>query len=118
MIILDLPVVVLPRVNNRYNKNFSLKKEYRIGKANLVSHIVNQTRGCEIIKPPYSVTINVGTHFDIDSSCKPLLDSMQEAGVIDNDKNIWHMVVDKTAVKRNEDNWIIVELEHYRGKGK
>ncbi len=113
MIILDLKSVELPRVNDRYNRNFSLTKSYRERKEELEWQIARTTRGKEKIKPPYTVIIKVGTHYDIDSYVKPLLDSMQTAGVIDNDKNILSLTIDKVKLKRNEPNWIIVDLQEY-----
>lgn len=68
------------------------------------------------VVPPYAVVIEVGTHLDIDSCCKAVLDAMQAAGAIDNDKNILGLAIDKTTVKRNEANWIKVDLSHYAEK--
>lgn len=116
MVILDLEKVKLPRVNNRYNKNFSLTSDYRNGKNNLIRQINKTVKGCPIIEPPYAVDISVGTHYDIDSFVKPLMDAMQEAGVIDNDKNVSYLSIKKVKVKRTQDNWIIVELNHYEVK--
>lgn len=113
-----LSKVELPRINDKFNKNFSLKQTYRSKKENLVRELINQNQGLEKIKSPYVVNIEVGTHYDIDSYIKPLLDSMQDAELIDNDKNILKMIVEKEKVKRNEDNWIIIELLHYeKNKG-
>lgn len=118
MVVLSLETVLLPRVNDKFNKNFSLKQTYRSKKENLVRELKIQNKGLEKIKPPYAVSVEVGTHYDLDAFVKPLLDSMQDAEVIDNDKNIFKMIVEKESVKRNQDNWIIVELNHYeREKG-
>lgn len=108
-----LDKVELPRINDKFNKNFSLKQTYRSKKENLVRRLVEDNKGLEKIKSPYVVNIEVGTHYDIDSFVKPLLDSLQDAELIDNDKNIFKMIIEKEKVKRNEDNWIIVELNHY-----
>lgn len=117
MVVLMLPKVELPRINDKFNKNFSLKQTYRSKKENLVREFIKQNQGQEKIKPPYLVKIDVGTHFDIDASIKPIFDAMQDAELIDNDKNILKMIIEKEKVKRNEDNWIIVTLLHYE-KGK
>lgn len=116
MIILNLKNVKLPRINDRYDRNFSLKKEYRERKEELEWQIAASIRGMKPIVPPYAVVIEVGTHYDLDSFVKPLLDSMQKAGAIDNDKNILGLAIDKTTVKRNEANWIKVDLSHYAEK--
>jgi Holliday junction resolvase RusA-like endonuclease len=113
MLILDLDNVILPRVNERYNKNFSLTADYRDKKQNLINEISLYSRGMNKIKSPYSVIVQVGTHLDIDSFIKPLFDAMQSSCVIDNDKNILTLTVEKTKLKRNESNWIKVELMEY-----
>jgi Holliday junction resolvase RusA-like endonuclease len=113
MVVLMLPKVELPRINDKFNKNFSLKQTYRSKKENLVRRLIDDNKGLEKVKPPYQVEIEIGTHYDIDSCIKPLLDSMQDAELIDNDKNILKMIIEKEKVKRNEDNWIIVTLIHY-----
>lgn len=114
MIILDLKDVKLPRVNNRYNRNFSLTGEYRQAKESLTDWIGYFTAGKPKIDPPYFVDIKVGTHLDADSLIKPLFDSMQAAGVITNDKDIHEFTVSKTPVKRNQPNWLIVDIEQIR----
>jgi Holliday junction resolvase RusA-like endonuclease len=116
MIVLSLEIVKLPRINDKFNKNFSLKEAYRDKKANLVKELKLQNRGIDKIKSPYTVIVEVGTFSDIDASIKPLFDSMQESEVIDNDKNILKMIVEKDPLKKNKDNWIIVELLHYEKK--
>jgi len=110
MIILDLDNVILPRVNDRYNKNFSLKASYREGKENLKREILNRCGNIKCFKAPHYVDIEVGTHLDIDSCIKPLIDSIQESGLIENDKNILYLNVVKRPLKRNEKNWIKVKL--------
>jgi len=109
MIILDLTNVALPRVNDRYNKNFSLTKSYREGKENLKIEIVKQCGNLKV-NPPHYMDIQVGTYLDIDSFLKPLFDAMQESGLIKNDKDILQVNIVKTALKRNEPNWIKVFL--------
>jgi len=111
MIILKIDNIKLPRVNAKYFKNFSLRPEYRDGKNFLTRCLKEQTEGLPKVKPPYSIIINVGTHFDIDSFVKPTLDSMQDAKVIDNDKNVLHLEIYKTPLKRNEANWIEIHME-------
>ena len=113
MMILDLNSVQLPRVNERYNKNFSLTNAYRDKKQNLIDEITLNCRGMKKVKSPYVVLIQVGTHLDIDSFVKPLLDAMQKAEVINNDKNVLALTIEKTTVKKNQDNWIKVELLEY-----
>jgi len=109
MEVLSLENVKLPRINNRYNRNFSLKKEYVDAKNVLKAEMMS--RNIELIPSPYSITIDVGTHYDIDSYIKPLLDAMQDVKIIDNDKNVCKLTIHKTPVRRNVPNWIIVEVE-------
>ena len=110
MIILDLKAVELPNVNDRYKKGFYLSETYKIRKESLREHIEYNCKGMKKIKPPYSVNIMVGTHYDIDNFLKPLFDAMQKSGVIDNDKNIEKLTVEKATLGRNQQNWITVTL--------
>lgn len=109
MLVLSLNPVKLPLINERYNKNFSLKQVYKDRKAFLVWSIREQAGNVKI-DPPYAVKIEVGTHVDIDAFLKPLLDSLQDTKVIDNDKNIGYLEVRRKHLKRNENNWIKVEV--------
>jgi Holliday junction resolvase RusA-like endonuclease len=109
MIVLDLNPVKLPRVNERYNKNFSLRSVYKDRKAHL-SWAIREQAGNVKIDPPYAVKIDVGTHLDIDSYVKPLMDALQDTKIIDNDKNILYLEITKEPLKRNQDNWIKVEV--------
>jgi len=108
LIVLESDNIKLPRVNKKYNKNFSLTKEYRAGKRLLYTLIMLNC--LPTVEGPYAIIINVGTHLDIDAFCKPLLDSMQDANLIDNDKNVLALCINKTKVKRNQPNYIKVEL--------
>jgi len=110
MEILSVESIELPRINDKFRKDFSLKKSYRMKKENLIKLLKINAIGAEKIAPPYTVIISIGTHYDLDASIKPIFDSMQDAKVIDNDKNIHRLVIDKDPVKRNVPNWIIVEL--------
>jgi Holliday junction resolvase RusA-like endonuclease len=111
--IIDLNNVKLPRVNNRYYGNFALKREYQVGKQILVYDIIKNTQSYKLpdLYKYVAVYITVSTHLDIDSYLKPLMDAMQEAGVIDNDKNIVSLHVEKTIVKRTVPNRIEVWIE-------
>lgn len=110
MEILSVESIQLPRINDKFYRNFALKDSYRTKKENLTRLIKANTIDAPKIPPPYTVVISIGTHYDIDSCLKPLMDSMQDAKVIDNDKNIHKLIIDKIPVKRNVPNWIIVEL--------
>lgn len=112
-LILSLKPVKLPRINEKFYKNFSLRPEYRDRKELITREIKQQSEELPKIFPPYSVLVNVGTHLDIDSWNKPVWDAMQDAKVIDNDKNILHVEIFKTVVKKNEPNWIEIYLGNY-----
>ena len=102
MLVFESDNIILPRVNKRYTKNFSLTTEYRNGKK-LITDTMFYNR-IKQMESPYEVVIEIVTHHDIDSSVKPILDSLQMSGIIDNDKNIERLVIEKTKCKRNEPN--------------
>ena len=111
MHIISLNNIKIASINQKYNYNpktgkLFLSKPYRDFK-NLI--ILNATR--KKIEAPYAITIEVETYNDIDSFCKPLLDGLEKAGVIDNDKSILKMHIYKTQIKRGQPNKLDVWVE-------
>jgi Holliday junction resolvase RusA-like endonuclease len=57
------------------------------------------------------VEIYIDTYKDIDNCVKMIIDSMAEAGVIDNDKNVKQLYVSKEYLKKGKTENLIVNVE-------
>jgi len=106
MKILDVQNIKIPSVNGKYSVNHNtgrlyLSKKYRAFK-DLMETLIVQFAIDTKIDPPYSLRINVSTAVDIDNFLKPLIDSLQQARLIDDDKNILRLIIEKKPVKRGE----------------
>jgi Holliday junction resolvase RusA-like endonuclease len=86
----------IPRVNQRYYKNFSLRPEYREAKERLAWSAKIAMKGQEPFKCPISVDIQLDSKTvrgDIDSPIKGILDSFQ--GILyNNDKQIKRLTIE------------------------
>ena len=105
MKVIDIENIKIPSVNRMRIKMQVLSKEYRICKKKLLSNCI-----IEKIKGPYRVEIYIDTYKDIDNCVKIIIDSMVEAGVIDNDKNVKQLYVSKQPIKKGKPESIIVNV--------
>jgi Holliday junction resolvase RusA-like endonuclease len=108
MMVINLENIKFASLNKKYYGNFGLTKEYREFKKLLTLNCLKVK-----INPPYRVEIIVRAYQDIDNFIKPVLDSLQESGVIDNDKNVESLIVTKDQSKRGELGWIEVYVDTY-----
>lgn len=106
MKIIELENIKIPSVNGKYIKIGVLSKEYRLCKNLLRNSCVRKK-----INGPYRVEIYIDTYKDIDNCVKIIIDSMAEAGVIDNDKNVKQLYVSKEFLKKGKPENLIVNVE-------
>ena len=109
--IISLDNIHIPSLNNKYIKsrttgNLILSREYKEFK-NLI--VLSARKG--LIKPPYVITVMVSTYLDYDNFLKPLTDGLEQAGVIDNDKNILTAHIYKTPIKKNKGCSLLVYVD-------
>jgi Holliday junction resolvase RusA-like endonuclease len=71
-------------------------KKYKEFKKCLTDACINTT-----IQPPYSVTMHVSCYHDIDAVTKVVLDALEEANVINNDRHIYELFQYKTPIKKS-----------------
>ena len=103
-------------INQKYfvvNGRNILSTKYRQVKAYLTDHfsIFDQD---ELPSKPYKITI-AGKHFaDLDAFIKIIFDSLEGAGVIENDKYVTKLIYKKTPAQRggNEEYFIRVETDN------
>lgn len=74
-------------------------------------HLMAMTRK-EKLQPRYRIVIKVTCYQDADNVIKPVLDALQKRGVIDDDKNVRFIEVEKTIGKRGAPGKI-----HVMGEG-
>lgn len=113
MKVVDLENIKIVSVNQKYGVNpktgiIYTDKKYKAFKLLVKSHCLRQ-----FIEPPYSVTIEIDTYVDITNFEKCVIDGIQDAGIIDNDKNILKLTVFKNPIPKNKLGNISVTVEHY-----
>lgn len=104
--VIDLKDIKFGSINNRYNRNFSLTKEYRNFRKMLVL-VCDKKK----LKPPYFVSINIWCYQDIDASIKVILDALEIAGTIKNDRDIIILFVKKYPIKKGKKGSLKVYVE-------
>lgn len=107
---INLTWVELPTINQRYGMSrktgkLFLNSKYRNFKRDLVS-VCKKGK----INPPYKVIIELQTGKDIDSTIKVILDALQEAKILDNDKNVHQLIVEKVPIKRGLPESLTVDV--------
>lgn len=88
-------------------------KEYRECKADLTDRLLtqwdgNQFQDCEI-------TVRVKTYKDILNIGKVLFDALEDVGIIKNDRYVLKAVFIKEPIKRNQDDYVEIEIKEYNG---
>ena len=108
MKVLELHNIKIPSINNKYNKNFSLTREYRAFK-DMLLHSLKRA----VLIGPYAVHVLYSGYIDIDNPIKAILDALETKGIIDNDKYILSLRVNKAPLKRGQAGSLIVHVEHF-----
>lgn len=99
----------LAGINKKYiSKTFVLSKEYRQLKSDLAMIAKENYLGKEQLKTDVIVQIIIWTNKDIDACIKIILDSIELAGVIENDKQVKEIQIVKKETKRSEQEKLIV----------
>jgi Holliday junction resolvase RusA-like endonuclease len=119
MKVLDIQGQDLASVNEKYGYNPKTGKLYLSPKYRAFKEMVAALCVKKKIQSPYEVLIRLVSNHDIDNPLKPILDGLQAAGVIDNDKNIHRLLVIKIPEKDAGEQLLEVyvttnnEYEHY-----
>lgn len=100
----------LPSINSKLSINqktgkFFSSQEYKNFK-NIVCMFLKRIK----VKKPYALYIDIETYIDIDNPIKPVLDAIQESRIIDSDRNVERLYIDKKSIKRNEQNRIKIKI--------
>ena len=99
MKVLSIENIKIVGKNQKYYKNFALTNEYRNFKKEIEYCIVKPS---EKILRPYRVTIEFTMYHDIDAPVQTILDALESAGIIDNDRYITELNIVKNTTKRGK----------------
>ena len=118
MKILDIENIKLPSINNKFGLDkkrmrLFVLKEYSDFKMLIHDYAITTVAGQERIEPPYHVHVEYSGYVDIDAFIKPLLDGLESAGIIENDRYVQKLTIEKTPLKRGQLGCLEVWLEQY-----
>jgi len=77
-------------------KNVTLLQVHHHSFRRMITGLCSKTK----IKAPYSVRVEIETSGTINNKIDPILNAIEDAGVIDNDENILTLVVNKSPLRR------------------
>lgn len=96
---------------NRKTGRAFTSTEYKQSKACIEAAFIEQTKYRPMYGENVVITITVHTYKDIDNCIKPILDAMQVAGVIKDDRYVVRLLVHKIPIKRGQPDTIIIDVE-------
>jgi hypothetical protein len=108
--VLDIDNVKIPSINKKYilsNGRLVLSREYRDFK-NLLTGLVSRRMK---FAPPHFMSIEISTYKDIDNCVKLIIDAVAGAGIIENDRSVLQLYVEKIPRKKGEPERLIVSVE-------
>lgn len=110
MFVLDIDNVKIIGKNKKYIKsrvtgNLILSPEYRDFKTQLF-HAMKKVN----LDGPYYVTISLSTYLDIDAPVQAIFDTLEDKGIIKNDREILEYTVKKYPIKKGELGRIQVDI--------
>lgn len=108
MKVIDLDNIKFVGINKKFYRNFSLTNEYRKFKELLILSCAKAK-----IQPYYQIIIYMETYHDIDAPIKVILDALETAEVIDNDRNVINLMVHKKFNKRGRPDKLEVSVGTY-----
>ena len=104
MKIVDLDLK-MSSINQRYGFNPKTGKLFNNSEYKQFKEALKQDMAQRHVKPvesPYYVDIYMETYVDIDAPIKAILDAMESYGVIDNDKNVLQLSVQKRQIGKGK----------------
>lgn len=108
---IEIDEIHLKSINDKFTKTktgkFTLTAKYRIFKQILDFKV---KRPPKIIKPPYKIIIYQKTYLDIDNAIKPIIDSLKNRVIID-DNDVEALHVYKEKRKRGAASSLVVYVD-------
>lgn len=93
-----------------------LGQNYRAYKETLVNVFKIQAAGASL-SGDFEFELTAATHKDISNLIKAILDSLQQAGVIENDRNAMRIVLNKIRIKRNVPEMATIKIRPINNQG-
>ncbi len=100
--VIDIENVHLACINQKFGYNPRSGKLFSTQKYKDFKKLLTMSARKGSIEAPYHIDIQFTGNADIDSHIKPILDSLQDAGIIDNDKHVYLLTVHKEKPLHNE----------------
>lgn len=105
MKVIDIKSIKMSSINQKFGYNPKSGKLYNNSEYKQFKELLKQNMLERHIKPiasPYFVDIYMETYVDIDAPIKAILDAMKSYGVIDNDKNVLQLSVQKKEIGKGK----------------
>jgi Holliday junction resolvase RusA-like endonuclease len=109
--ILNLENIKIKSLNDKFGYSPAYGKLYMSKEYKEFKELLVQCMCKTQIQPPYRVIIETEMYIDIDNPIKVIIDAMQTAGVIEDDRHIIKLDVYKKQVKRNAENKLRILVE-------
>lgn len=119
MIVVDLKNIKLSSINDKFGYNPKSGKLYTNADYKNFKNMLLSIMSDNIIPeipPPYCVIISLVTYLDIDASIKVILDSLQEYGVISNDKYVETLIINKKAAPKGAGSDLKISVENIKNE--
>ena len=113
--VIDLENVHLACINQKFGHNPKTGRLFATAQYKDFKKLLVMSAKKGAIKAPYHVKIEFSGRADIDAHIKPILDSLQIAGVIDNDKNVKYLEVLKRDLQKKGETRVTVGVETIKG---
>ena len=101
--------IKLKSINSKYSVNrfgrIFINNEYRE-----FCKVLDAVISGRAMPGPYTVEILVACYIDIDNIIKPILDTLQKKGIIDNDRNVVNLIVRKEHIKKNQEGFLEINV--------
>ena len=106
--VIDIDNILLASINRKYRVSqaggkWILTRQYRDMKK-LLTMVSKKGR----LDPPYRIDIQMQTFIDIDNPVKCIQDSLQAAGIIDDDMNVLQLNVTKQPLPKGQPGRLVV----------
>lgn len=113
--VIDLENVHLACINQKFGYNPKTGRLFATAQYKDFKKLLVMSAKKGAIKAPYHVKIEFSGRADIDAHIKPILDSLQIAGILDNDKSVMRLSVFKRNPERRGETRLKVGVETIKG---
>jgi Holliday junction resolvase RusA-like endonuclease len=109
--IIDIEGIKIASINQKYGYNRTLGRAFISKEYSQFKKLVIMSCKKLRLDGPYRLQIEFGGYIDIDAPIKCIMDGIETAGVIYNDREVYELKVIKYPQKKGADNWLIVHID-------